>query len=161
MRLLLNGKQWTSVFSLLHHLFGAAECVTASSQKWHSLAGEVTLSRGSRCACDIIFCCGKKALHQPADCAHCLPLCDFTACVSELGDLQKHINCVRHQCQHADCLYFHSWCRGQFGGKLFPALPSELWLSSLCMRLLTHTDHTSLFVAPVFCSVQFYILCPY
>lgn len=109
------------------------------------------------CVCDITFCCGKKALHQPADCAHCLPLCDFTARVSELGDLQKHINCMRHQCQHADCLSFRSWCGGQFGGKLFP---SELWLSSRCMHRVTHAD-ISLFVAPVCSSVQLYILCSY
>lgn len=79
--------------------------------------------------CDITFCCGKKVLRQPADCAHCLPLCDFTDCTPELWDLQKHINCMRHRCQHADCLSFYSrWenfshilQRGQFGGKVFPA----------------------------------------
>lgn len=40
---------------------------------------------------DITVCCGRKALQQPADCAHRLPLCDFTGrAQSELGDLHKH-----------------------------------------------------------------------
>lgn len=41
--------------------------------------------------CDITVCCGRKALQQPADCAHRLPLCDITGrAQSELGDLHKH-----------------------------------------------------------------------
>lgn len=41
--------------------------------------------------CDITVCCGKKASQRPADCAHRLPLCDFTGrAQSELGDLHKH-----------------------------------------------------------------------
>lgn len=97
--------------------------------------------------CDITFCCGKKALSQPADCAHCLPLADFTDCASEVWDLQKHINCMRHRCQHTDCLSFHSqWekfshilQRGQFGGKIFPACCDF----TVCLYLVTHTAHVS------------------
>lgn len=38
------------MFSLLHHLFSAAEYVRASSQEWHSLASEVTVIWGL-CLC--------------------------------------------------------------------------------------------------------------
>lgn len=53
---------------------------TVSIQKQPSLFQQGdAVARLAVCVCDITFCCGKKALHQPADCAHCLPLSDFTA----------------------------------------------------------------------------------
>lgn len=92
-------------FSQLRRLLGAGEGGTQCPvRSWWG--GDATPRLALRlCVTSRSVVGGKAWRRQPADCAHRLPLCDFTQAEHSLSwEIYTSINGLRHPCQHTDCL---------------------------------------------------------
>lgn len=71
-----RGAAGCSVFSVASFVWCSRMCHSAQSEATQLLRRGDAVS--ALAACLTSLCCGKKALRRPADCAHRLPLCDFS-----------------------------------------------------------------------------------
>lgn len=150
----------SKVFSVTSFIWCRWMCHTVSSQNQSS---RVTLCRGSLCVCVTSHFVVERKCSSSQQTV--LTVCHSVTSQPEHSlswEIYRSINCLRHQCQHTDCLSFHSWWETTSHmlqtWKIIPSIGVSA--ATLFSRPVFHNSQSSYLWNCSCCNVKFYILGP-